>query len=148
MMLLRHPVMLLAAVLLIPCAPLNAQQEKDIQEEPTTHREAALMLINLLRQTDDCLATCVDASTVRAALPKLRELATLARDFKRMQNALPEPTTQDYMAAQDLTGDFNTVWNSIRAHIERMESAKLLTPELREILAIAPPAPSRSSNLQ
>ena len=137
MMVLRPFLLLVAAALLLPS--LRAQQEEPAQKAPATHREAAQMLIDLLRQTDACLATCTDADSVQAALPKLRELAVLTRDFKHMQDSLPEPTTQDYMAAQDLAADFNTVWNSIRTHIKRLETAQLLTPELRDILVIAPP---------
>ena len=47
--------LLLAAALLLPSSPLCAQQEEPEQKEepaqstPTSHREAALMLIDLLR---------------------------------------------------------------------------------------------------
>lgn len=109
---------------------------------PTTHREAALMLIGLLQQTQSCLASCTDAASVRAALPQLRLLARQIHSFKEMQEHLPEPTTQDYIAAQNLTGDFNTAWNAIREHIERLENAQLMTQELSELLGIET-SPSR-----
>ncbi len=110
------------------------------QPTPATHREAALILIDLLRQTQECLATCTDVRSVQSATPQLRELGQKVRDFKAMQDRLPEPTTQDYMAAQDLTGDFNTVWNAIRDHIERLIKAQLVTQELADLLGIqAPP---------
>ena len=140
--------LLLAAASLLPSSPLCAQQEEPEQKEepaqgtPTSHREAALMLIDLLRQTDDCLASCTDAAGVQAAIPKLRLLAESVRAFKHIQDSLPEPTTQDYMAGQDLTGDFNTVWDSIRSHIRRLESSNLLTNELRDVLVITSPPPS------
>ncbi len=129
---------LLAAMMLLPGALLLAQEDSPAPKASTTHREAALALIDLLRQTEACLARCTDAAQVQAALPHLRRLAEQVHAFKRMQDALPEPTTQDYMAAQDLSGDFNTVWEAIRSHIRRLESAKLITRELRDLLVIAP----------
>ncbi len=140
--------LLLAAASFLPFSPLCAQQEEPAQGEesaqplPASHREAALLLIDLLRQTDACLASCTDAAGVQAAIPKLRLLAESVRAFKHIQDSLPEPTTQDYMAVQDLTGDFNTVWDSIRSHIRRLESSNLLTNELRDVLVItSPPHP-------
>ncbi len=100
------------------------------------------MLIGLLQQTQSCLASCTDAASVRAALPQLRLLARQIHSFKEMQEHLPEPTTQDYIAAQNLTGDFNTAWNAIREHIERLENAQLMTQELSELLGIET-SPSR-----
>ena len=129
---------LLAAVLLLPGTLLNAQQDAPAPKVPSTHREAALALIDLLRQTEACLATCTDARSVQAALPQLRSLAEQAHSFKRTQDALPEPTTQDYMSAQGVSSDFSTVWAAIRAHIQRLEKDKLMNPELREVLVIAP----------
>ncbi len=122
-----------AAVLPVPAA----EETREAQEAqvPSTHREAAEMLIDLLQQTDECLAGCTDAASVENALPTLRQLAEKVHAFKKMQEGLPEPTTQDYMAAQDLAAAFNRAWASIRAHIERLRKAELLTPELQGILS-------------
>ena len=103
-----------------------------------THQEAAHRLIELLVDTEACLATCTDADSVQAALPRLRELAQRAQDFKTAQNALHEPTTQDYMAAQELLEDFHRTWKAIRSHISRLDAAGLITPELRDILHLSP----------
>ena len=95
------------------------QQQPDRQEKlpppPLTHSEAAHQLIDLLQQTEACLATCQDEGSVCAALPKLRSLA-----------------------AQQLAGEFNTAWEAIRAHIARLEQNHLLSPQMREILCIDP----------
>lgn len=128
--------LILTTLLLL--APTLPAQEQAEPEPPTTHQEAALMLIDLLTQINESLAECTDEATVQAALPKLKALAAQAEWFKRAQDALPEPTVQDYMAAQDLLGAFNTTWNAIRDHIDRLEQNHLLTPELRSILVIAP----------
>ena len=109
------------------------------EEQPTTHREAAQQLVELLVDTDVCLATCTDAASVQAALPKLRELAARAEQLKIAQSKLPEPTIQDYLYGQELLGAFNTAWQAVRAHIDRIEQAHLMSPELRDILRVTPP---------
>ncbi len=118
------------------------QQQPDRQEKlpppPLTHSEAARQLIDLLQQTEACLATCRDEGSVCAALPELQRLARLARHIVHGQQNLSEPTTQDYIAAQQLAGEFNTAWEAIRAHIARLEHNHLLSPQMREILCIDP----------
>lgn len=124
------------AVLLLATPALPAQEEDT--PPPATHQEAAEQLIDLLVETEACLAGCTDAAGVQAALPRLRELSTRARAFREAQDRLPEPTTHDYIAAQDLLKRFNTTWQAIRDHIERIRRAGLLTRELSDILVIAP----------
>ena len=118
------------------------QQQPDRQEKlpppPLTHSEAAHQLIDLLQQTEACLAACRDEGSVCAALPELQRLARLARHIARGQQNLSEPTTQDYIAAQQLAGEFNTAWEAIRTHIARLEKDHLLSPQMREILCIDP----------
>ena len=128
-----------AAVFLLAPLLMAQEQEPAVAEvaEPTTHQEAAMQLIELLEETEACLAGCTDAAGVQAALPRLQDLAARARAFKGMQDSLPEPTTQDYIAAQDLLGRFNTIWQAIRDHIARLKRENLLSPELRDILLIA-----------
>lgn len=116
----------------VPLAVPAAEGESG--EIPATHREAAEMLIALMVQVEECLASCKDAASVQAALPTLRELSAKVHAFKQMQERLPEPTTQDYMAAQDLTPAFNRAWFAIRKHIERLEKDGLFTQELKEAL--------------
>lgn len=108
-------------------------------EPPATHHEVSRRLIELLTDTGNCLASCTDAASVQAALPRLRELAQQAAELKSAQDSLPEPTTQDYMIDKQLLGDFNSAWKTVRDHIDRLESANLVSPELREVLRIAPP---------
>lgn len=128
------------AVLLFAAPALPAQQQQSAP--PATHQEAAEQLIDLLLETEACLAGCTDAAGVQAALPRLRELAVRARLFKAAQDHLPEPTTHDYIAAQELLKRFNTTWQAIRDHIERLRRDSLLSRELSEILVIAPDAAS------
>lgn len=128
-------ILLLTALLAL--APALPAQEQAEPAPPTTHQEAALMLIDLLTQVEACLASCTDEASVQQALPVLTELSEQAQKFKLMQDSLQEPTVQDYMVAQDLLGAFNTVWNAIRDHIARLEQQRLITPELRRILVIA-----------
>lgn len=108
-------------------------------ELPATHREVSLRLIELLTDTSACLESCTDAATVQAALPRLKELAAQAAELKATQDKLPEPTTQDYMIDKELLGAFNTAWKTVRDHIDRLEKAQLVSPELREVLRITPP---------
>ena len=129
------------ALLLSAALPLLYAQEPEpaaAPPPPATHQEAAAQLIDLLKATDACLAGCTDAASVQAALPRLKELAHQAQMFIEMQDRLPEPTTQDYIAAQELLEAFNTTWQSIRDHIDRLRENHLLTPELSDILRIAP----------
>ena len=128
---------LLSATLLLlslAAAPLHAQEAAP----PATHQEAALQLTELLERTEACLAGCTDAASVQAALPELKELAHRVQLFKEAQDRLPEPTTQDYMAAQELLKRFNTAWQAIRAHIERLQTDHLISQELSDILILAP----------
>ena len=71
-------------------------------------------------------------------LPPSRSCRKECDAIVETQRSLPEPTIQDYMAVQSQMEAFNTVWNAIRDHIERLEKEQLLTPEIREILHIAP----------
>lgn len=107
-------------------------------EAPTTHQEVVLQIILLLQDTEECLATCSDEASVQAALPRLRELAARTAELKEAQRRLPEPTTQDYMLSQGQLTAFNTSWRAIRDHIDRLKKNHLISPELREILHIAP----------
>lgn len=127
----------LAAFLLAAPALLPAQQQEE-PPAPATHQEAAEQLIDLLEETEACLAGCRDAAGVQAALPRLRKLSERAQAFKEAQNRLPEPTTHDYIAAQDLLKRFNTSWQAIRDHISRLRQAGLLTQELSSVLVISP----------
>ena len=128
------------ALLLTLLTALLCTHTPAAEEGPTTHQEAAQQLIELLVDTEACLAGCTDAESVQAALPRLHKLADRAAALKQAQNKLPEPTTQDYLAGQELLGPFNTAWKAVRTHIERLEKAGLMGPELRALLGIAPEA--------
>lgn len=135
---MRSTLILTGLTLLGSLTATVAGQDAPPALPPSSHQEAAVQLVALLRDTDACLATCTDEESVRAALPRLRELAVQAERLKAAQERLPDPTPQDHMVGMNLVRDFNTVWKSIRSHIERLETAHLISAELRDILRIAP----------
>lgn len=133
----------LSLLALLPAlAPVMAQ-EADATEQvsetgATSHTELAAALTDFLQRTNDCLAACTDENSARAALTQLEELSEEAATLAAQQAALPEPTVQDYMATQDRANEFLQLWQSIRAHLARMEKAGILLPEIRKTLHIAP----------
>ncbi len=120
------------------CAAAETPQQAPAAKLPASHQEFSLALLDWLEQTEACLATCTDAAGVQAAMPRLRELGERAHALADCQRELPEPTVQDYLAAHEHVGDFNKRWYAIGDHIERLRTAGLLSPELRELLRIAP----------
>lgn len=122
-----------ACLLLVPaCCIATAQPETALVAD--THQSLAKELIDILSQTEIQLRACVDEASVAAAIPQLLELSQRATQLVQRQKALPEPTVQDYLAAQDLVGDFNTLTQAIEQHIARLQQDKLVTPELQKIL--------------
>ncbi|MCQ2364707.1 MAG: hypothetical protein MJ051_04045 [Akkermansia sp.] len=118
----------------------TAQQEADANATlaADSHTELADALVDFLSRTDACLATCTDEPSARAAQPQLEALHREAAELAARQAELPEPTVQDYMATQNRANDFLQLWQSIRAHLARMEKAGILLPEIRQTLHIAP----------
>ena len=131
---------LCTTLLLIPflAAPLPAREDAAQPAAPESHSDLARALTDFLSRTELCLRSCTDAASVQAAMPRLRELAQEARRLADAQDALPEPTTQDYMASQELALQFLPVWKAIRAHLERLEKDGLMTDELRRLLQVGP----------
>lgn len=123
---------------LLPGALLCGAQEQAPTVEADTHQDVAAALVDFLSRTELCLNSCRDAASVEAALPSLEKLKEEAQALHLRQAKLPEPTVQDYMAAQSLAGDFSTLWSAIREHIERLENAGLVSDSLRQTLHIAP----------
>lgn len=107
---------------------------------PTNHVDMTATIIEFLSRTELCLNSCRDDASAKAAIPQLQELKNECDRIVEAQRALPEPTIQDYMAVQNQMEAFNTIWNAIRDHIERLEQEQLLSKEMREILHIAPSA--------
>ena len=124
---------LLITLLLVPFA--MASQEATM---PTNHVDMTTSIIEFLSRTELCLNGCRDVASAKAAIPLLRKLKQECDMIVEAQRALPEPTIQDYMAVQNQMEAFNTVWNAIRDHIERLEQEQLLSDEMRDILHIAP----------
>ena len=108
------------------------------QDTADTHQSLAKEVITLLADTELALNSCRDAESVQAALPTFRELAKQAETIKQKQLALPDSTLQeDITIARDVQ-DFQILWEAIQAHIDRLMNENLLTPELRDVLRIAP----------
>lgn len=105
---------------------------------PDSHTEIADELTDLLHRTTLQLEQCTDAASVSAAIPTLRALRAEASALMQRQAALPEPTVQDYMAAQNRANDFLDAKRAIQQQISRLQKSGLLTPPMREILGIAP----------
>lgn len=105
---------------------------------PGNHQDMAEALLDFLSRTELCLNSCTDAASTQAAVPELKKIAAEADQLAAAQQALPEPTVQDFMAVQHHMGDFNNIWNAIRKHIARLDKSGLLTDEIRQILKIAP----------
>lgn len=106
---------------------------------PANHVDLTTAIIEFLSRTELCLNSCQDEASVQAAIPRLQELKKECDTLVETQRALPEPTIQDYMAVQSQMESFNTVWNAIRDHIERLEQTGLMSQEIRNILHIAAP---------
>lgn len=136
---MRCTLILTALALLGSVSATAAGQDAPPALPPASHHEAAAQVVELLRDTDACLASCTDAASVQAALPRLRDLADRAARLKAAQELLPDPTQQDYMVGPALVQEFNAIWKSIRAHIDRLESQRLISDEMRDILRISPP---------
>ncbi len=101
-----------------------------------THQSLAQELLLIMSDTEAQLSNCTDAATVDAAIPHLLELSKQAQQLKQRQKELPEPTVQDYLAAQSLVGDFNTLVQAIEQHIARLQKLQIISPQLSKILGL------------
>lgn len=108
------------------------------KDEISSHTTIAQALVELLSQTELCLRGCQTSEHIEKAMPLLQSLKQRAEEISRKQQQLPEPSEQDYLAAQMYAKDFNTLWKAIQEHIARLQKGKLMTAELREVLGIAP----------
>ncbi len=131
----RYAALLALTATLCTAAPTAAPAPVQM---PTSHQQFIPALLELLEQTEQCLAGCTDAASVEAALPRLRELAEQARKLSAHQQTLPEPTVQDYMAAHPHVAEFNKLWEGVCGHLARLEQAGLITADLRDVLQLAP----------
>lgn len=139
-------VLALALSLLLFSPALSPAQEESVTAPAPaaadSHAELADMLVGLLQRTIATLEQCRDAASVEAALPQLKEQREEAAQLMARQAALPEPTVQDYMAAQARANDFLDAKRAIQTHITRLQTEGLMTAEIREILGIAPETPA------
>lgn len=108
-----------------------------------SHAELADQLVSLLNRTVEVLDQCTDAATAEAAVPSLKALRSEAEQIMAHQAALPEPTVQDYMAAQGRANDFLDAKRALQTRLTRLQQEGLLSGEIREILGIAPETPLR-----
>lgn len=103
-----------------------------------SHTDLTHTILDFLSRIELCLNSCKDETSVKSAIPRLKELQQECGRIVEIQRSLPEPTIQDYMAVQNQMEAFNTVWGAIRDHIERLETERLMSEEMRQILHIAP----------
>ena len=108
---------------------------------PASHVDLTSAILDFLSRTELCLASCQDAESAKAALPLLRNLKSECDKLAAIQQSLPEPTIQDYLAVQQQAAAFNTIWDAIRNHIERLEQSGIMSQEMRSIMHISPPTP-------
>lgn len=108
------------------------------KDEISSHTTITQALVELLSQTELCLRSCQTSEHIEKEMSILQNLKQRAEEISRKQQQLPEPSEQDYLAAQMYAKDFNTLWKAIQEHIARLEKEKLMTDELREVLGIAP----------
>lgn len=142
-----NPSFLLSLLLpLLGVAPLPVQGEEAPAEKAKSgadsHADLADALANLLQHTAATLEQCMDDASVAAAIPQLKAQREEAARLIVRQAAMPEPTVQDYMAAQARANDFLEAKRTIQTHIERLQTEGLLTDEIRRILGIAPETPA------
>lgn len=118
----------------LACAALSSAA----QDAPANHVDMTEAILDFLSRTELCLQSCADEASTKAAIPQLRQLKQECDTLVAQQKALPEPTVQDYMAVQHHMAAFNTIWQSIRTHVARMQESGLMSAEVAEILHIAP----------
>ncbi|MGN0835821.1 MAG: hypothetical protein ACI4OS_00105 [Akkermansia sp.] len=119
------PTALAGVLCVLAAAPLPAAD---------SHTETAQALVELLRATEASLARCSDADSVQTELPILRRLAEQAQELRQRQQALPEPTVQDFLAVQHLAPEFLQLSERLSEHMQRLEEQGLMSPELRAVL--------------
>lgn len=99
-----------------------------------THLSLANEIIDLLSETEVCLNLCRDAQSVQEILPQLQNLQKRAQDLKNRQNELPDITPEDDKQIAPLIKTFITLQDAITAHLQRLSTEQLLTPELLQII--------------
>lgn len=123
--------------------PVTAAAAPPAAEAPAeSHAELADALVVLLQDTVAVLEQCTDAQAAEAALPQLEKLRAEAERMMIRQAALPEPTIQDYMAAQGRANEFLDAKRALQTHIARLQQEGLMSAEIRRVLGIAPEMPS------
>ncbi len=112
---------------LLSVAPLHAAVT-------TTHQEFALELLDLMAETELCLAQCQDAQSVEQNLEQLEALSKKTQALAQLQKDMPYSITADYIAAEKHMREFNTLWDAIKNHIERLKADELYSEEMQKIL--------------
>ena len=103
-----------------------------------THISIANEIINLLSDTEICLNLCRDEQSINEVIPVLRELAVRACDIKERQNKLSDLTPAEDKEIAKLIPQFITLQKAIKAHLLRLHTDNLFTPELEEVLTSNP----------
>lgn len=132
----------LALSLLLSVPILSSAQVEEpaapATEAADSHAELADAIVVLLQRTVATLEKCTDKDSLAAAIPTLQAQREEAAQLMARQAALPEPTVQDYMAAQARANDFLDAKRALQTHISRLQTEGLMSAEIREILGIAP----------
>lgn len=107
------------------------------QLEPAkTHQDYASALLDLMAETELCLAQCLDKQSTEAATPRLKKLSAQMNELSLILQDLPEPTIADYIAAEQQVGEFNTLWDAIKKHIQRLDDEGLYSEELLSVIKL------------
>lgn len=143
---MRRTSFLVLSLGLLCSVPLAAQEEETSaalsEKAADSHAEIADALVALLRRTVTTLEQCTDAATTASSLAQLQAQREEAAQLIARQALLPEPTVQDYMAAQARANDFLDAKRALQTHIARLQTEGLMTAEIRKILGIAPESPT------
>ncbi|MFI3242844.1 MAG: hypothetical protein R3Y56_01165 [Akkermansia sp.] len=123
------------AITLLALSSLPALHAHELPET-MTHQDYALALLDILSATEMSLAQCTDEQSRDAQIPHLKELAASMQELHQIQRKMPEPTIADYIAAEQHVGDFNTLWNAIKKHVQRLDEAQLYNEEMLQIIKL------------
>lgn len=121
-----------ALLALCPLPALHAQSEP-----AKTHQDYANALLDLMAETELCLSQCLDQQSTQANTPRLEELSQQMGQLAQLLQELPEPTIADYIAAEQQVREFNTLWDAIKKHIQRLDNEGLYSEELLSIIKLS-----------
>ena len=117
----------LISLALTPC--LYAQAE-------VSHQDFALSVLDFLSEVELCLSQCQDAESIAAQQSTLEQLSKKSAELEEIQKKMSDPIIADYISAEKHVEEFNSLYDAILAHIQRLKDEGLYTKELQTILKI------------